>query len=49
MQIHHAKFYSLNPNYLLLSGDKAIIVRVTLNEQQEQVKVADKEPQVPDS
>ena len=27
-QIHFAKFYSINPNYILLSGEKALIVRV---------------------
>ena len=25
---HSAKFYGLNPNYLLVSGNKAVIVRV---------------------
>lgn len=43
MQIHFAKFYSLNPNYLLISGDKALIIRVNQTISQESVLVANKD------
>jgi len=28
MHIVIAKFYALNPNYLLISGEKALIIRI---------------------
>ncbi|CDW83144.1 UNKNOWN [Stylonychia lemnae] len=48
-QINQAKFHSLNPNYLLLSGEKALVVRVKQEASQEIVIASDNLEEILDS